>query len=97
LGEGEIGEGYAKILESSALSISRDYAAIWKKDAIDLTELAHKRWIEKWTMDRIAAHFGCGRTAVVRHIGRLRANPELIEDGVARSRVKSRKHRFMGA
>jgi hypothetical protein len=68
LGEGFCGEGYAKILESSGLSISRAYTAVWKKDAIDLTELAHKRWINKWTMDRLAAHFDCGRTAVVRHI-----------------------------
>lgn len=81
-GWGEFGEGYAKILESSAVIIPRPYAAIWKKDSIDLSELAHKRWIEKWTMDRIAVHFGCGRTAVVRHLRRLRADPDLIEDGV---------------
>ncbi|MGZ3797498.1 MAG: hypothetical protein ACXVB1_14095 [Pseudobdellovibrionaceae bacterium] len=48
-------------------------------------------------MDRIAEHFGWGRTAVVRYLGKLQANPDLIEDGRARSRAKSRRHRFMGS
>lgn len=55
-----------------------------------------KRWVERWGVDRIAEHIGYGRTAVVRKLGHLKRNPELIEDGVARSHVKSRKHRFIG-
>lgn len=67
------GEGIANIVEPSVLSVSRAYGTIWKKESLDLTELARKRWIEKWTVDRIAHHFGWGRTAVVRYLRRLRA------------------------
>jgi hypothetical protein len=77
----KFGDGYAKILEQSVLSVSRAYTAIWKKESIDLTELARKRWIERWTMDRIAAHFGCGRTIVVKYLRVLRHDPELIQKG----------------
>lgn len=92
------GEGPAKLLEiASVLSVHVEYAIVWKKDNIDPQELASKRWVERWTVDRIASHFGWGRTAVVRKLGELKANPELIEDGVARSHVKSRKYRFMGS
>jgi len=92
------GEGCANLLEiTSVLSVHIEYAIVWKKYNIDPQELASKRWVDRWTVDRIASHFGWGRTAVVRKLGELKANPELIEDGVARSHVKSRKYRFMGS
>ena len=47
-------------------------------------------------MDQLVTYFGYGRTAVVRKLGVLKKNPDLILDGRARARVKSRKHRFMG-
>lgn len=90
------GEGYANLLETSVLSVSRNYLLVWNKAKLDLQELAVKRWVERWSVDRIALHFGCGRTAVVRKLGQLKRNPELILDGRARSHVKSRKHRFIG-
>ncbi|MDG0818069.1 hypothetical protein [Bdellovibrio svalbardensis] len=79
------------------MSVSKTYTTIWKKEAIDLAELAQKRWVEKWTIEKIAAHMGWGRTAVVRYLGRLKANPDLILDGRVRSHVKSRKYRVMGS
>lgn len=39
---------------------------------------------------------GIGRTLIVRKLGELKKNPELVESGVTRSRIKSRKYRFMG-
>lgn len=90
------GEGRANLLETSILSVSKNYSLVWNKAKLDLQELAVKRWVERWNVDRIAAHFGYGRTAVVRKLGQLKRNPALILDGRARSHAKSRKHRFMG-
>jgi DNA-binding transcriptional regulator LsrR (DeoR family) len=39
-------------------------AALWKKEQIDLAELARLRWVEKWKYERLAAHFGVGRTKI---------------------------------
>jgi len=47
-------------------------------------------------MEQLAEYFKCGRTLIVRKLGYLKKNPDLIEDGKARSHVKSRKHRLMG-
>ena len=90
------GEGYAKLFETSVLSVSVHYRIVWTKDRIDLAELASKRWGEKWSLAQITKHFGYGRTAVVRKIGQIKKNPELILDGRIRSMIKSRKYRIMG-
>ncbi len=47
-------------------------------------------------MEQLAEYFNCGRTLIVRKLGYLKKNPDLIEDGKARSHVKSRKYRLMG-
>jgi|GEM_PF-7032823 hypothetical protein len=93
----KLGEGHAKILETSVLSVAECHSIVWTKDNIDLQDLAIKRWVERLNMDKLAAHFNCGRTVIIRKIGYLRKNPDLIRDGVARSHVKSRKYRFMGS
>jgi hypothetical protein len=73
------GEGCDKILELSVLSCNAYYAVAWKRD-IDYTELARKRWVERLNMDRIASEMGWGRTAVIRHLGKIRGNPGLVAD-----------------
>lgn len=91
------GEGCAKLLEQAgAFSVFNRYAIKWAKDNLDLGELARLRWIEKWTVTRIANHMGWGRTAIVRKLGRMAKAPDSVVDGRVRSRIKSRKHRFMG-
>lgn len=94
---GRIGEGCAKLLETSVLSVADNHSIVWTKDNIDLQDLAIKRWVERLNVKKLAAHFNCGRTTVIRKIGYLRKNPDLIQDGVARSHIKSRKYRFMGS
>ena len=76
----KIGEGSANLLETSALAISRTYGATWKKDVIDLTDLARKRWVDGMTMDSLVLHFGFGRTAVVRYLAYIRKNIGLVAD-----------------
>ena len=78
------------------MSVSVHYRIVWTKDRIDLAELASKRWGEKWSLEQITKHFGYGRTAVVRKIGQIKKNPDLILDGKIRSMIKTCKHRFMG-
>ena len=90
------GESRARILETSVLTVSTGYHVVWTKDKIDPQELASKRWVERWSIKKITDHFGFGRTFVVRKLGELKKNPELVESGVTRSRIKSRKYRFMG-
>lgn len=92
----KIGEGCANLLELSGLSMALAYTITWKADGIDLTELARKRWVDKWSMAKIARHFGIGRTATIRWIGKIRSNPALVDDGGVRSRIHHRKYRFMG-
>lgn len=92
------GESSANLLEiASVLSVSIEHKILWKKNSIDPSLLARKRWVDGWSLDKISAELGYGRTAVVRHLSRLKANPDLIEDGKAHSHAKSRKHRFMGS
>lgn len=72
------------------------YSFMWTKDKIDLSELASKRWVEQWSINKIMAHFGFGSTFIVRKLWQLRQNIDPIYDGHARSHTKSRKYRFMG-
>ena len=94
---GKVGDGCANLLERSVLSISAFYSFAWKRDFIDYTELASKRWVDKWSMDKLADHFGVGRTAVIRHLGKIRSNPKLVADGEIRLRIQRRKNVFMGS
>jgi hypothetical protein len=91
------GEGCANLLETGVLSIGAFYALAWKRDAIDYTELARKRWVEKLKMERLAVDLGCGRTAVIRYLGHIRANPALVADGKVRLLIHRRKRKFMGS
>lgn len=54
-------------------------AALWKREKLDLAELARLRWVEKWKIERIASHFGAGATAVKRRLIQLRESPSLTE------------------
>lgn len=51
--------------------------ASWRKEQIDLVELARLRWVEKWRYERLAAYFGIGRTTVRDFIRQIKANPSL--------------------
>ncbi len=72
------------------------YRVAWQRDKPDLTVLARKRWIEKLSMDRIATDMGWGRTAVIRYLGEIRKNPDLVADGQLRLRIHRRKRKFIG-
>lgn len=48
-------------------------------------------------MERIAVQMGWGRTAVIRYLGKIRANPNLVKDGQVRLRIHRRRYMFMGS
>lgn len=54
-----------KVLEPRTLTVRRSYPIHWKRDKVDLTKLANLRWINKWRIERIAAHLDLG-TAIDR-------------------------------
>ncbi|HYY30860.1 MAG TPA: hypothetical protein VE860_23180 [Chthoniobacterales bacterium] len=46
-------------------------AVLWKREQINLAELAALRWGKKWSTRRLAEHFGVGTTtlkASLKHI-----------------------------
>jgi hypothetical protein len=49
------------------------------------------------SVSRIAAEFGVGRTAAIRYLGRMRANPGLVADGKIRLLIHRRKKKIIGA
>ena len=91
------GEGRAKLLElTGVLSVAEVHSISWKKDILELTELASKRWVKRWTMDQIAEYFAIGRTTVIAKIGLIKSDPSLVSDGGVRARVKLTKNKFIG-
>lgn len=50
-------------------------AALWKREQLDLAELARLRWVEKWRYERLAGHFGVSRSTVRDAIRGIKANP----------------------
>lgn len=68
------GGGCPKVLEPKTLTVRRFYPIQWKRDKVNLTELANLRWIEKWRIERIAAHLGLGTTKVKRELAGIRSN-----------------------
>lgn len=72
------------MVEHQELTISRWYEIQWRKQEIDLTELAKRRWIDKWSIERLADHFGFGTTRIKVYLNRIRENPDLGGPGVGR-------------
>ena len=58
------GGGCPNIVEPEPLTLKVEIAVLWKKEQLDLAELARLRWVEKWTRMQIADHFGLSRTTV---------------------------------
>jgi len=64
-----IGEGWAKVVEPQGALGCREYVILWKRQQIDLAELAKRRWVENWTIERLALEYRICRTSVKRYLG----------------------------
>ena len=91
-----IGAGDGKLGKPTGATVSRRYSISWKRQELDLTELAKLRWIERLSMDALAKKFGVGRTFLVAELGRIQKDPNLVLDGAARCLVKLKRKRFFG-
>lgn len=60
----DIGGGGPNLVEPQALTVSIGRKVVWRKDKVDLIELAKLRWVDKWTIERLASHFGLGTTSI---------------------------------
>ena len=67
----------ANLVEPQKLTVNRFYEVLWKKQEIDLTVLAKLRWIDKWSIERLAKHFDLGTTAIKCRLKALKSKPKL--------------------
>jgi hypothetical protein len=67
------------VVEHQELTVLRWYEIQWRRQDIDLTELAKRRWIEKWSIEKLAEHFRCGPTHVKRSLNKIKADPDLAK------------------
>jgi hypothetical protein len=50
------------------LKVVKTYSVQWQKPRIDRAELARLRFIEKWSLSRLAAHYGKSKNAIEWHL-----------------------------
>ena len=52
--------------------VLRVYPIAWKRPDLDLMELAKYRWIQKWSVPRLAAHFERSPNTLQAHLCRMK-------------------------
>ena len=88
------GAGRPKLGKPIGAVASRIYAVSWKRQQIDLTRLAKLRWVDKLQIDVLTQLFGVSRTLLVKQLGIIRANPNLVTHGPTRRLIKLKERRF---
>jgi hypothetical protein len=98
-GKKKNGGGYESLCEPQGIAGVRSYTIRWRDEPlkIDLTELARKRWVEKWRIERIAKHFNMSRTMVCERLKALKASPALCTDTRVRKLITRQSGCFRGA
>lgn len=72
------------MVEHRELTIARWYEIQWRRQEINLTELAKRRWIDKWRLEKLAEHFGFGTKRIKFFLDRIKENPDLVDLPVGR-------------
>ena len=54
--------------------VVRECLAQWGKARLDQGELARLRLVEKWPLNRLQAHFRCGRTKIKNEVRSISEN-----------------------
>ena len=62
--------GYLRPRVGEPLAVVREYPAQWTKPRIDPAELARLRWVEGWSLERLARHYRRGVNTIYRELGR---------------------------
>ncbi|MGZ6434971.1 MAG: hypothetical protein ACXWRE_16665 [Pseudobdellovibrionaceae bacterium] len=71
----KVGGGGPNLVEPGQPTISSLIRVSWVKEKLDLAELARLRWIELWTIKRLADHFGISATAIKDRLRAIKKNP----------------------
>jgi hypothetical protein len=61
---------------------------LWKREQLDLVELARLRWVERWRYERLAEYFDVSRSMVRDTIRRIKADPKAAGLRVAPGSVR---------
>ena len=59
--------------------VVRVYSIVWKRPELDLKELAKLRWVHKWSVKRLAAHFDRRPETIQGHLCRVRKSKKWRE------------------
>lgn len=73
------GAGCHKLQEPGKLVVSQTYCMSWDRIYLNLTEVARLRWVERWSLDDIALHFGTTYTAIKERLRAAKLNPSRID------------------
>ncbi len=57
---------------SSGPLVGKKYSVQWKNSVLDIAELAHKRFIEGWSLGQLSSYFGCSHNTIQSAYNRLR-------------------------
>lgn len=89
------GVRHNKVVEPKV--VVREYPAHWGKLLkIDLTELAELRWVKRWTIKQLMAHFGASYAIVMRSLRAVRHQHLQWEAQNERVKSYSQCDRFSG-
>ncbi len=90
------GEGCPRVVEHQELTVTRWYQIEWRRQVVDLTELAKRRWIDKIKIDELAQEFGLGTTQIKLYIRRIKGNPDAVEPTLCKLLKRSKAFRSSG-
>jgi hypothetical protein len=80
--------------------VIEEYPIQWKRQPVDLTKLAKLRWIEKWSVARLAQYFDRSPETIQMHICRQRKPQGLhklaLNDSELAEIQKNQKKLFKG-
>jgi hypothetical protein len=84
------GGAHGIVAETELLTSKVVITVLWRKEQVDLAELARLRWIEKWKRQRLADHFGIGHRTVRSYLRRINADPSLAGLKVKPHKIRGR-------
>jgi len=82
-------------LDELSQTVSERYKTQWDhRPKVDSTELAKKRFIESWSIPRLAEHFGLSTVSVQKRLAKMRKSGDIskldlnkLEQGLVKKRL----------
>ncbi len=67
------------MLVEHPINIKRVYSVIWRRSKLDLAELAKNRWVNKWSIKRLATHHDRAQDTIQMHLSALRKSDKWMK------------------